>query len=98
MAIAILDQYGSILSQVAVDEHAPERVTLVTTQDVTGIVDYCHEASIAQQGSDMKHVAEIPMAVVERMMQDGSWNDPAAIKKWLNNPDHKAFRIWQGQV
>lgn len=86
------------MSQVAVDEHAPERVTLVTTQDVTGIVDYCHEASISHKGSDMKHVAEIPMAVVERMMQDGSWNDPAAIKKWLNNPDHKAFRIWQGQV
>ena len=98
MAIAILDQYGSILSQVAVDEHAPERVTLVTTQDVTGIVDYCHEKSLESTGSDMKHVAEIPMAVVERMMQDGSWNDQAAVKRWLNDPDNRAFRIWQGKV
>jgi hypothetical protein len=99
MAIkTILDARGSMLSQVVVDEHEPDRMVLVTEQDVTGIVDYCAAKAHEPASKDMKHVAEIPLAVVERMMQEGSWNDPAAIKRWLNNPDNRAFRVWQGQV
>jgi hypothetical protein len=99
MAIkTLLDAHGSMLSQVVVDEHESDRMVLVTEQDVTGIVDYCAEQAHMPGPKDMKHVAEIPLAVVERMMQEGSWNDPAAIKRWLNNPDNQAFRIWKGRV
>ena len=99
MAIkTILDARGSMLSQVVVDEHDADRMVLVTEQDVTGIVDYCAAQSHMPGSKDMKHVAEIPLAVVERMMQDGSWNDPQAIKRWLNNPDNRAFRVWHGRV
>lgn len=87
-----------MLSQVVVDEHDSDRMVLVTEQDVTGIVDYCAAQSHMPGSKDMKHVAEIPLAVVERMMQDGSWNDPQAIKRWLNNPDNRAFRVWHGRV
>ncbi|QIG66105.1 hypothetical protein PQB35_gp49 [Ochrobactrum phage vB_OspP_OH] len=38
----------------------------------------------------------IPMTVVEKsMIEDWDDND---WKKWLNDPDNKAFRIWQGRV
>jgi hypothetical protein len=46
----------------------------------------------------MKPVAEIPLVIVEQMMRDGSWNDPAAVKRWLNDPQNDCFRIWRGRV
>jgi hypothetical protein len=48
--------------------------------------------------SELKPVAEIPMVIVEQMMRDGSWNDPAAVKRWLNDPQNSCFRIWRGRV
>lgn len=38
----------------------------------------------------------IPMTVVEKSMLEG-WDDNDW-KKWLNDPDNKAFRIWEGQL
>lgn len=38
----------------------------------------------------------IPMTVVEKSMLEG-WDD-GDWKRWLNDPDNKAFRIWPGRV
>ena len=46
----------------------------------------------------MRHVAEIPMVIYQKMVREGSIHDKNALKKWLNNPDNKMFRTWKGKV
>lgn len=71
----------------------------VTEQDVSPIIDLAKaHQDHGKWDSELKPVAEIPMVVVERMMQDGSWGDPAAMKRWLNDPQNDCFRIWRGRV
>lgn len=51
-----------------------------------------------KQDSEMRVAAVIPEAVAERMMQEGSFNDPAALRRWLNDPQNDCFRVWRGRV
>ena len=76
-----------------------DSVYAVTRQDVAPVIEMA-KAYADDGGSrpDLKHVAEIPLVVVEKMMQEGSWNDPAALKKWLNDSANKCFRVWPGRV
>jgi len=79
--------------------HEDDRMTLVTEQDLDPVLrDVAIRRDVGKWDTDMKPVAEIPMVIVERMMRDGSWNDPAAIKRWLNDPQNDCFRIWRGRV
>lgn len=87
--------------QKSVVTHASDedRMTLVTEQDVAPVIENAKAlAEIGNFDKDMKPVAQIPMVVVEQMMRDGSWNDQAAVRRWLNDPVNKCFRIWQGRV
>ena len=57
-----------------------------------------------QRNSDMKYkegwnkVATIPNIVIDQLMRDGTWFDKQAMKKWLNDPDNKAFRTGGGWI
>lgn len=94
--ISILDAAGGVLKTVQSDA---ETLRFETVQDVDPIIQYARErAEIGGWSSEFKPAAEIPMVIVEKMMQDGSWGDPAAMKKWLNDPQNKCFRIWPGKV
>lgn len=76
-----------------------DRMTLVTEQDLDPVLrDVAMRRDAGGWDKEMRPVAEIPMVIVEQMMRDGSWNDPAAIKRWLNDPQNKCFRIWSGRV
>ena len=46
----------------------------------------------------MRLVAEIPMVIYNKMLREGSIRDKSHLKRWLNNPDNKMFRVWQGKV
>ena len=43
-------------------------------------------------------VASIPMALFHRLKQQGIVDDPAAMKRWLNDPDNRLFRTRPGRV
>lgn len=47
-------------------------------------------------GTTNKLVARVPLTVYEKSLveqwDEGDW------KKWLNDPDNAAFRVWQGRV
>lgn len=43
-------------------------------------------------------VATIPNIVIDKLMRDGTWFDKKAMKKWLNDPDNKAFRTGGGWI
>jgi hypothetical protein len=51
----------------------------------------------AERG-DLKHVARVPVTVVEQAMREGWFHDDAAWRKWLSDPDNKKFRVWQGRL
>lgn len=65
-----------------------------TKQDVTDIIE-ANKADFNQAGGlkgDMHHVARIPLVVYEELMRKGIAGDPAALKRWLDHPDNRAFR------
>lgn len=51
----------------------------------------------AERG-DLKHVARVPVTIVEQAMREGWYHDTEAWRRWANDPDNKAFRVWKGRV
>ncbi len=54
------------------------------------------DRDLVKSGTTNKLVARVPMTVMERSIHE-QW-DEADWKKWLNDPDNAAFRIWPGRV
>lgn len=95
----LLGAGDGIAKAIQTSESDPGVVRLVTTQDVDPIITYAREMSeMGGWSGEMKPAAEIPMVIVEQMMQSGAWNDPDAMRKWLNDPQNECFRIWKGRV
>lgn len=80
----------------AVDDH--QRMVITTTQDLDPVFKQVELLKEKPMDPEFKPVAVIPDVIVEKMMRDGSWNDPAAIKRWLNDPQNDCFRVWRGRV
>ena len=75
-----------------------ETIKAVTTQDVSKTLEYVKNLGDNAPGKDFRHVAEVPMVVYEKAVQEGWANDQSAWKKWLNSPENKPFRTWQGKI
>jgi len=69
-----------------------------TTQDVKPVIEAVKNYSELQPGKEFRHVAEIPMVIYQKMLREGSVKDKQHLKKWLNNPDNKMFRVWKGKI
>jgi hypothetical protein len=54
--------------------------------------------SSTQWKGDMHHVASIPMVVYSEMVKTGMIHDQAALKKWLDDPDNRVFRVKPGSI
>ena len=42
--------------------------------------------------------AKLPPMLLGKLMREGIATDPVAWKRWLNDPDHRAFRIRPGRI
>jgi hypothetical protein len=51
-----------------------------------------------RQGGDWKHVARLPVTVIEQAMREGWMHDDARWKQFFNDPDNKHLRVWEGRV
>lgn len=49
-----------------------------------------------KQGKDNKLLARIPMTIYEQSIHE-EWTEEQWAR-WLNDPQNKPFRIWQGRV
>ena len=47
---------------------------------------------------DINRVASIPLSVYYELKRQGIADDPAALKKWLNDPDNRVFRTREGTL
>jgi hypothetical protein len=98
MAKTFLGNEGGMIKSVVSDHSDPDRLTFLSEQDLDATFKSIEFKRGQAMDKDMRPVAEIPGIIVEQMMRDGSWNDPAAIKRWINDPANACFRIWQGRI
>ncbi len=99
MRIAIPYQRNRFLKgTVHADTEDPEKFTLQTTEEMDRLLAYCAQRrDEAPVGDGIRHVAEVPITVYEKAVQEG-WDNPEGWREWLNNPDNAAFRTWKGRV
>ncbi len=71
-----------------------------TVQDVEPFVEFAKtmESYAPTRWGDGKIVATWPAVVTAKLMKDGIWKDPDAMKHWLNSEDAKPWRTRQGRV
>jgi hypothetical protein len=93
----IIDRHSGIKSEFITED---DKSIYHTEQNVQPVIDHVKKLNdnIDKPGKDLRHVAEVPMVVYQKAMREGWHNDPKEWKKWLNNPDNKLFRTWQGKV
>jgi len=80
-----------------------DEATIETIIDATQIVSDNRDRfnsfdEKANWKGDMHHVASIPMALYYQMKAEGKLDDQAYMKRWLNDPDNRAFRTRHGEV
>ena len=70
-----------------------------TSQNVQPVLDHVKRIKETTAPSkELRHVAEVPMVIYQKAVREGWAKDRKQWKKWLNDPDNKLFRIWQGRV
>lgn len=81
-----------------VDSEKPHQLRVYTEVEMDGVLksieglrDEGHKP-----GSANRLVARVPLTVVEQSIHE-QWDDNDW-KKWLNDPDNAAFRVWRGRV
>lgn len=74
-------------------------------EDLDTLIAHCKDLSEHQkQGSDMKLAASVDGAVIMDWCNkrgvgwDVFFRDPALQTRFLDDPDNKAFRVWQGRI
>jgi hypothetical protein len=72
------------------------RTWVETRQDVAPIVAAARIVADAAPGREFRHAAFVPEAVLNRAFLEGWFHDPAAWKKWANDPANRDYRTWGG--
>jgi hypothetical protein len=100
----ILSADGGVISEVYVEDDRidglPKIVGFNTRQNCDPVLAearYLRDMH-GGHGADMKLVARIPVAFVDKLIREGRWNDQDELKKLVNDPEMRDFRVWQGQV
>jgi hypothetical protein len=100
----ILDRYGQVLRVFHRDAQDPNgKFIIETRENIDEVQAKIERLRIFREHKDgrlkdMRHVAEIPMSVVEQAMREGWFNDRAKWKAFLNDPDNKGLRVQGGRV
>ena len=91
------DQFGVTRRSIWDDEN-PSQITVQTSVDLEqGIENNKILAEMHPRRSTNKVVARgVPLTVAEQAIRE-QW-DERDWAKWLDDPDNKAFRVWQGRV
>lgn len=86
-------------SQIILDDERPDKLDIAWSQDVTDLVKQNRiDEEDHKSGGDLKFAARIPLAIWNDLQAKGIAQDPEALKKWLNDPENKAFRVWRGRL
>ena len=80
-----------------------DEATIQTQQDVTDIIEENkQEFNMVDERAGWKgefhRVASIPMSIYAKLKADGKLEDQEYMKRWLNDPENRFFRVRPGQV
>lgn len=73
-------------------------VGFYTEQDCEPVMELARDLADLPAGKDLRHVAEVPLVFVDQAIREGWYHDAAAWKRFLNDPQYRAFRVHGGQV
>lgn len=88
-------------------EDGDDSFTIQTTQDAAPLIEANREhfnqfdsarTPFGDKIGASSKVASIPLNVYMDLKTKGILRDPAAFKRWLNDPDNRAFRTRPGTV
>jgi hypothetical protein len=102
MALKFVDVTGDTSwSDITIDD---EQIHIQHKEDVTDLVDMnrflaSHNPSeLTNKKAGWRWIARIPMTQYILLKQNKTLEDKKAFKRWLNDPDNRAFRIAGGKV
>lgn len=107
MAVSLLDHRGRVMKTIHTDAHDDNRFVEVMHEDVSPIIEMAKSLALVrsmarakarEKQTGMRLVGFMPDTQVEKMMREGSWNDPQALRRWFNDSQNKDFRVWHGRI
>jgi hypothetical protein len=80
-----------------------DSMVIETQADVTACVEltraeYAATDERAPWKKEMTHFGRVPLDKVDELMQAGIWQDDKALLRWLQNPDHRDFKVRPGKA
>lgn len=97
MAKALLDADAGSRRLTIYHENGADKF-IETRQDVTHIVEAAKILADEAPGKDFRLAAVIPQTVLDQAFNEGWFHDKKAWKRWANDPDNAAFRVWGGRL
>lgn len=99
MTKRVFDRYNGLTEYIHHDPMRPNDLIIETVQDdFQPILDDVKVARDAPVGKEWRLVAKLPMIFYHQAAQEGWLHDKAKWRKLLNDPDLKAFRVWNGRI
>ena len=81
------------------DSEDPNRFAVETAQDVEPVLDsIARDREIMAQNGPMRLSHRIPTIIYEELQRRGITEDETEFRKWLNGPEGRTWRIWNGRV
>lgn len=91
--------HDGVIRETIVDDCEPSRLVVHTRQHLDEILDgIARDRELLNKRGDNKHVARLPMTIVENLIERGIYDDPNAFDRWLNSSEATPWRIWPGRV
>ena len=94
-------RHDGILRRHAHNDPQGDRFVIASEMECDALIRSNRARAEARQGAKdevFRPVASIPLPLAEKMMQEGWFHDEAKMTAWLNDPDNRAFRIWEGRL
>ena len=74
------------------------RQWIESRQDVEHVVEAAKIIADEEPHKDFRHAAYIPDSELNRAFIEGWFHDPAAWKRWANDPANACYRTWAGRL
>lgn len=94
----LLSSYLGIQEYQHIDPMKPGDLTIETFQDCQPIIDNVKRMRDEPVGKEWRLVARIPLIFFDKAAKEGWLHDRAKWWAFLNDPDHAAFRVWNGRI
>ena len=79
-----------------------DEATIQTQQDVSAIIEEnkqeFNQVDERARWGEWTRVASIPLSLYYQLKAEGKLDDEAYMKRWLNDPENRHFRVRPGQV